>query len=139
VTKSSVAEALEEIKSAFPDAEVSSLEDSDGGAYVVVDPVSIGSAFSPTSTWVGFHMTFAYPEADVYPHFIGADVKYVGDGPTPNRHVDGDLPTPLSRDAKMLGFDKPAIQISRRTKTVDSETRTALHKLQRVLEFLRTR
>jgi hypothetical protein len=137
--KSSIAAAIDEVKEAFPDAEVSAIEDGDGGAFVMVEPVSIGSTFSPTSTWIGFHVTFAYPEADVYPHLISADVKYVGDGPAPNEHPDGNLPTPLSRGATMSGFDKPAVQISRRTKSVDPETSTALHKLRRVLEFLRTR
>ncbi len=137
--KSAVAAAIEEIKVAFPEAEVNSIGDDDGGAFVVVEPISIGSTFSPTTTWIGFHITFGYPEADVYPHFMGPDVKYVGDGPTPNEYPDGNLPTPLSRGGTMPGFDKPAIQISRRTKIVDAESSTALHKLRRVLEFLRTR
>jgi len=137
--KSEVGAALAELRDSFSDAEVSVIEDSDGGTFVMVEPVFIGSTFSPSSTWIGFHITFPYPEADVYPHFIGAEVKYVGDGPAPNQHPDGNLPTALSRGQMMPGFEKPAIQISRRTKSVDPETSTAAHKLRRILEFLRTR
>ena len=136
--KAAVAEALKELAEGMPNAIVSHLEDDDGGAYVVVEPVDIGPSFEPRHTWAGFHVTYAYPEADVYPHFISGNVKYIGAADTPNKHADGDLPVPLSR-GKMPGFERPAVQISRRTKSPDGETYSALYKLRRVIDLLKRR
>lgn len=137
--KPDVAEAIEEIRGGFPKNTVRVNEDPDGGARVIVDDLDIGPAFSPTVSWIGFHITFPYPDADVYPHFLDAGVKYVGSGSTPNESPDGNLPTAMSRGALMPGFELPAIQISRRSNRRNAETDTALQKLLRVLEFLRSR
>jgi hypothetical protein len=113
--------------------------DSDGGAYVIVDNVAIGSAFEPDAPWMGFHIVWSYPDADVYPHFMDANVRYVGSGPALNQHAEGNLPTSLSRGATMGGFELPAIQISRRSNRRHAGTDSAVQKLLRVIEFLRTR
>jgi hypothetical protein len=133
--KQAVVDAVKELVEGLPDSTVTAVEDSDGGAFVLVEPIDVGSRFAPSETWVGFHITFSYPEADVYPHFIDAGVKYVGEGPTPNQHPDGDLPTALSRGQALPHFDRAAIQISRRSKNPG----TALYKLRRVIDFLKTR
>ncbi|MGD0713132.1 MAG: hypothetical protein ABSB24_02965 [Gaiellaceae bacterium] len=115
-------------------------EDGDGGAYVLVEGIDIGEQFAPRVSWVGFHITWPYPEADVYPHFIDASVHYVGGSATPNQHPDGDLPAAMSRgNFEAPGFKLAGIQISRRSQRRNAETDTALDKLLRVIEFLRTR
>ena len=134
--KEAVAAALKELAEGLPAATVVHTEDDDGGAYVIVDPVDIGPRYERRSTWIGFHISYAYPEADVYPHFIDGAIKYIGDSETPNRSPEGDLPTALTR-GQMPGFDRPAIQISRRTKTPDPETHSALYKLHRVIDMLK--
>jgi hypothetical protein len=133
--KAEVTAAIAELKAALPNAMVTACKDEDGGAYVEVDPVDIGSTFSPSTTWVAFHITYPYPEADLYPHFIAAEVTYIGEGETPNQHGEGDLPKAMSRGHKSPSFEKAAIQVSRRTKTPV----TAVRKLEKVLEFLRSR
>ncbi len=137
--KSEVQQAIEELQRALPHNAVRVKEDPDGGAFVIVDGLCIGATFEPSSSWVGFHVTFPYPDADVYPHFIDSAVRYTGGGAAPNKHPDGDLPTSLTRGATMPGFEFPAIQVSRRSNRRDADTDTALHKLLRVLEFLRSR
>lgn len=137
--KPAVEQAITDIERSLVGSRVRVHEDPDGGAFVIVDNVGIGPSFEPTTTWAGFHVTWSYPDADVYPHFIDAVVKYVGTGPAPNQHADGDLPTPMSRGAVMPGFDLPAIQVSRRSNRRNVATDTALQKLLRVLAFVRSR
>lgn len=137
--KPDVSVAVGELESALIGGAVRVKEDRDGGAYVVVDDVAIGDAFSPRSSWIGFHVVWTYPDADIYPHFTDAGINYVGSGPTPNQHADGNLPAALTRGATMPGFELPAIQISRRSNHRNADTDTAVQKLLRIIDFLRTR
>lgn len=136
--KRAVVEAIEELRAAFPDSSVTFVEDAEGGASVRIEPVDIGPGFEPRRTWIGFHITWPYPDADVYPLFIDGMVKYVGSRAAPNAHPEGALPVPMSRGATMPGFERPAIQISRRSNRRDPETDSAARKALRVIEFLRT-
>ncbi len=137
--KQAVQQSIEEIKAAGVGANVEVKEDPDGGAYVLVDGVDISSAFEPSTSWIAFQIVWSYPDADCYPHFIVPEVTYVGSGAAPNVHADGNLPTSMTRSAVAPGFDRPAIQVSRRSNRRSSETDSALHKLLRVVEFLRSR
>jgi hypothetical protein len=137
--KPDVALAVAELEAALIGSAVRVKEDRDGGAYVVVDNVAVGDSFSPRSSWVGFHVVWTYPDSDVYPHYISADLKYVGSGATPNQHPEGNLPVALTRGATMPGFDLPAIQVSRRSNHRNADTDTASQKLLRIIDFLRTR
>jgi hypothetical protein len=137
--KEDVAAAIEELQTARIGGGVRTKEDPDGGAYVIVDDVAIGDSFDPTTSWIGFHIVWTYPDADIYPLFTDAGVRYAGSGPAANQHPDGNLPTALTRGATMPGFELAAIQISRRSNHRNAETNSALQKLLRVVEFLRTR
>jgi hypothetical protein len=137
--KPDVARAVEELTAGAPATGVRIQGDPDGGAYVLVDGVHIGAHFSPTASWVGFQITWSYPDADVYPHFIDAAVTYIGDGAAPNEYPEGALPTSITRGAVMPGFDLPAIQVSRRSNRRNADTDSALHKLLRIINFLRSR
>lgn len=137
--KADVASAVGELEAARIGTGVRTKDDSDGGTYVVVDEVTIGDSFVPSTSWIGFHIVWTYPDADVYPLFIDAGIRYVGSDPAPNQHLDGNLPTALTRGAIMPGFELTAIQISRRSNHRNAETDSALQKLLRVLQFLRSR
>jgi hypothetical protein len=138
--KAGVEKALEELTAGLPEkATLEIKEDSDGGAYVLVDGVEIGACFNPSTSWIAFHITWSYPDADVYPHFIDADVQYVGGQAKPNQHADGSLPAAMTRNATAPGFERPAIQVSRRSNRRNPATDSALQKLLRVLDFLRSR
>jgi hypothetical protein len=139
--KPRVEQALAELESAYP-GWVRHEPDDDGGAFVLVDKVALGDRYLPQAAWIAFHITWTYDEgAEVYPHFLDATVRYVGEGATPNAAPSGvaadRLPAALSRGFKAPGFDLDAIQVSRRSNTPDEVT--ALEKLARVVDFLRTR
>jgi hypothetical protein len=134
--KPTVEAGLIELRVGLQDNNIRHLEDGEGGAFVIVDELFIGENFTPSTAWIGFHITWSYPDADVYPHFLGPQVKYVGAREAPNQHPDGNLPVPMTRGATMPGFNQPAIQISRRSQRRSVETDSALLKLMRVLAFL---
>ena len=136
--KPEVTKAVEELERGAPGTGIRSEEDGNGGAYVIVDGVDIGSSFEPATSWIGFHITWSYPDADVYPHFIDPGLRYVGTGEAPNQYPDGSLPTSMTRGATMPGFQLAAIQVSRRSTRRNAESDSALGKLLRVVHFLRT-
>jgi hypothetical protein len=136
--KANVEKAIQELREGFPGHDVRTKEDADGGAYVIVEGIEIGETFAPSVSWVGFHITWSCPDADVYPHFIDPETRYVGTGEAPNQHPDGNLPTSISRGATMPGFETPAVQISRRSNRRTSTTDSPLQKLLRIIEFLRS-
>jgi hypothetical protein len=123
--KTEVATAIEELKKQFPSASLTITEDGQGGARVIIEPVSIGSRLRPSLTWMGFHIPPTYPYADLYPVFIGTEVE----------RVDGAaLQPPLSRGPQFEG--RPAIQISRRNGTAQTSLQKATSKILKVLDFL---
>ena len=123
--KQDVANAIEELKQAFPSSEVSSREDGEGGAYVVVEAVDIGPRYRPSSTWLGGHITALYPYADIYPLFIGDNV----------RRVDGvAFKAPITCGAEFM--ERPALQISRRSTHAQHLPQTAVAKFLKVLHFM---
>ena len=123
--KQDVANAIEELKRAFPSSEVSSSEDGSGGAYVVVENVDIGDRFRPSSTWLGGHIPALYPYADIYPLFMADNV----------RRVDGvAFQAPVTHGAQFL--ERAALQISRRNNHTQHYPQTAVAKFLKVPHFL---
>ena len=123
--KQAVAKAIEELKQAFPSSEVHTQEDGSGGAYVIVEDVTIGDRYEPSSTWVGGRITALYPYADIYPLFISDQV----------RRVDGvAFEVPITGGAQFLG--RPALQISRSNNRAQNYAQTAVAKFVKVLHFL---
>ena len=123
--KQGVANAIEELRQAFPSSDVMSREDGVGGAYVIVEDVAIGRRFRPSSTWIGGHITALYPYSDIYPLFIADNV----------RRVDGiAFEPPVTSGAQFL--DRPALQVSRRNSHTQHFPQTAVAKFLKVLHFL---
>lgn len=121
-----VSAAVDEIKAALPHTTVEVTEDGDG-VIVILDPISLGAPYHQEETWVGFRITFQYPYADVYPHFVRGDLT----------RLDG---TGLVEGMSTGSFaGRPAIQISRKSNKLNPNTDTALIKLHKVLTWLRTR
>jgi hypothetical protein len=124
-----VEEAVAELRQTFPDSAVTAVPDPQGGAYVTVDPVFIGDQWSPSHTWIKFHITFQYPYADCYPHFVAPDLRRA-DGAAPGEGIQVGVSAP---DGHM------ATQLSRRSNRLDPSSDTAVVKLIKVLEWLRSR
>ena len=127
--KAAVEEAVAEIREAFPDAEVEAHPDGQGGAHVIVNPVQLGEQYEPSSSWIGFHITFQYPVSDCYPHFLDGDLK----------RKDGAVLGEAMSQGRFGFDDRPAIQISRRSNRLNPDHDTALTKLWKVLEWLASR
>ena len=123
--KQNVANAIEELKRAFPSSDVCSQEDGEGGAYVIVEDVEIGCRYRPSSTWLGGHITALYPYSDIYPLFMADNV----------RRVDGvAFQVPITPGAQFL--ERPALQVSRRNNHTQHFPQTAVAKFIKVLHFL---
>src|SRR4051794_6343301 len=106
--KSEVEVAVREIEASFDGCAVTTKEDENGGAIVTVDGVSLqDSPYEQNQTWVGFHITHTYPYADVYPHFVRADLN----------RKDG---KPLGEGTSLGSFQgNPAVQLSRKNKRLN--------------------
>ena len=123
--KQDVANAVEELKRAFPSSDICSREDGDGGVYFIVEDVAIGDQYEPSSTWLGGHITALYPYADIYPLFMADNV----------RRIDGvAFEPPVTPGAQFL--ERPALQISRRNNHTQSYPQTAVAKFMKVLHYL---
>jgi hypothetical protein len=121
-----IAEAIEEIRVTFAESAVTVDGDGAGGAWVVIDSVPLGPGYSQDDSWIAFLITFAYPDADVYPHFVRPDLS----------RVDG--------AALGAGFSQttwgrrgdPGIQLSRRSNRLNPAVDTAATKVLKVLKWL---
>jgi hypothetical protein len=94
---------------------------------VTVDPVELGASYVQKTTWVGFRVTFQYPYADVYPHYVRGDLARTDGRPL------GEAMAPTTWE------ERHAIQISRRSNQLDPRRDTASMKLHKVLTWLRSR
>lgn len=118
--------AIDELRETFPEATVTYVSDDQGGAWVTLDPVSVGHAYAEPSSWLAFQITYPYPEADVYPHFVRPDL--------------------LRKDGAALGegfssgafgaAGTPAVQLSRRSNRLNPAVDTAATKALKVLRWL---
>lgn len=123
--KPTIGEAIREVATAFPGAVLNVHADGAGGAYVVVLSVSLSSLYRQRETWAGFHISYLYPEADIYPHFVRGDLQ----------RADGhSLEGAISQGQEFQG--RSAIQLSRRSSRWNPATDTAALKLQKVLRWL---
>ena len=124
--KEAVRRALEELERAHP-GRVTAKGDGEGGAIVLIEDIELGSPYEQASTWVGFHVGFQYPIADVYPHHVRGDLK----------RADGRA---VGEGMSVSTFEgRPSIQISRRSNHLDPSVQTAFLKLEKVLSWLKSR
>lgn len=136
-----VREAVDELVRQYGADNVHAADDPHGGACVIVDNQSLGAAFVQPDTWIGFHITHNCPYADVYPHFVRADLTrkdggQLGEGLTTGHQFP--QPAALKNHADLTS--RPAIQLSRRSNHRDiAGLETPLHKLLKVLQWLRSR
>ncbi len=118
--------AVTEVEQSFLGYRVEVTPESQGGAYVIVHDLSLGERYVPATSWIGFLITFQYPYADVYPHFLRSDLK----------RIDGaNLPSGFSGPIVWNGCQ--ALQISRRSNRWTAGVDTAAMKLAKVLNWIR--
>jgi hypothetical protein len=123
---STIAEAIEEIRVTCAESTVTAEGDGAGGAWVIIDPIPLGSSYAQDHSWVAFLITFAYPDADVYPHFVRPDLS----------RVDG---APLGAGFSLAAWGRngdSGMQLSRRSNRLNPAVDTAATKLLKVLKWL---
>jgi hypothetical protein len=119
--------AIDELKAAFPDSVLTTTDLGDGGASVLIAEVCLGQPYAQPTSWLGFIVSFQYPLADVYPLFAREDLS----------RCDG---SPLGEGMSIASFDgRAAVQISRRSNRLDPKTDTAVLKVTKVLDWMRSR
>jgi hypothetical protein len=121
--------AVQEIQETFAESAVTVTATGDGGAWVVIDPIPLSSTYAQDSSWIAFLITFAYPEADVYPHFVRPDLKRT-DGAALG---EGFSPTTWGPAGE------PGMQLSRRSNRLNPAVDTAATKVLKVLKWLNER
>jgi hypothetical protein len=123
--KVEVSSGLDDLKKQFAAARHVVREDGQGGAYVIIEPINLGPRFVPQATWIGFQIPAQYPYADIYPVFIGGDVKRTDGSP---------FVAPITVGQMFEG--RPAIQISRRNSAAQNGLQKASAKVLKVIDFL---
>lgn len=121
-----VSAAVEEIRAMFPENDVLSEDDSEGGAYVTVTGVDLGPQYEPSVAACSFRIPFQYPRADVYPHYLLGGV----------RRRDGQSRQGVQQDVTWR--DQRTVQLSRRSNKWNPAIDTAALKLAKVLEWFKT-
>jgi len=123
--KVEVSKGIEELKRQFSTSPLTVREDGQGGAYVVIEQVSLGPKYQPQLTWIGFQIPAQYPYADIYPVFVGGDVK----------RTDGSaFVAPVTPGHNFEG--RPAVQVSRRSGAAQNGLQKVTGKILKVLDFL---
>lgn len=120
--------AVDDLGRAYPKLRVTARDDEQGGAYVLIDDLPLGSPYEQDRTWLGFRITFQHPYSDVYPHFVRGDLSRIDKQP---------LGIAMSLGQEFEG--RQAVQISRVSKSRDPQCDTPLLKAERVLNWLVTR
>lgn len=121
-----IEQAIAEIQIAFAGHSVEVEAEAQGGANVIVHNLMIGEQYVPSTSWVGFAISFQYPYADVYPHYIDAGLRRV------NGLVQGAGFSPNTWRGQQV------IQVSRRSNRWNAAIDTAATKLIRVLGWLKS-
>ena len=127
-----VERAIAEIRAMFPEQVVETEADAEGGAHVKLHDLLIGVQYRPDHSWIGFRITFQYPFADVYPHFLQDGIQ----------RVDGAALGAAFNPGN--SFERPsgketATLVSRRSNHRDPAMETAAIKLAKVLDWIRSR
>jgi hypothetical protein len=121
-----VQKAVEQIRASFADCPLETAPDGSGGVFVTLRNVPLGPPWAQADTWISFQITFQYPYADVYPHFVRQDLS----------RLDRQ---PLGQGLGQAQFrNQAAVQVSRRSNKLNPATDTAVLKLLKVMKWLRS-
>jgi hypothetical protein len=119
-----VAAAVDAIREQFAGTPVQVDPDGVGGATVTVQNVILGTQYAPPHTWLGFHVSAAYPDADVYPHYVGVVTR--ADGQPHGQAVQ-----------QVTWRERPALQLSRVSRHWNPASDNAANKAEKVIAWMR--
>lgn len=118
-----VAAAVEAVRAHFAGKPVEVTPDGSGGSYVIIADIEVGCHYEPPVTWLGFQVNAAYPASDVYPHYTGKLAR-----------ADGQQHGPAIQ--QVTWQDRPAMQLSRRSKGWNPAVDNAALKAEKVITWL---
>ncbi len=131
--KGAAAAALSDIITAYGEDKVRAVPDGQGGVWVEIADVPLGEPYAQATTFVICLLPFNLPAADVYPLFVRSDLsrtdgKGLGEGLS-------------STSVKWPGDPQPraAVQVSRRTRGNAFTLQSPPQKIEKVLDWLRSR
>ncbi|OKI58019.1 hypothetical protein [Micromonospora sp. CB01531] len=120
-----VATAVDAVREHFAGKPVEVTPDGAGGAFVIVNDIEVGPSYTPSTTWLGFQISAAYPSADVYPHYTGRLTR-----------TDG---KPHGQAIQQVDWqNRPAMQLSRRSNGWHAGIDNAALKAEKVITWLVT-
>lgn len=128
-----MATALAEIVGAYGEDKVRAVPDGQGGVWIEIADISLGDPYAQASTFVICLLPFNLPSADVYPLFVRndlsrADGKSLGEG-----FASNSVSWPGDEQPR------PVTQVSRRTRGNAFTLQTPRQKIEKVLDWARSR
>jgi hypothetical protein len=131
--KEAVQTALDAIVEAYGAERVRAVPDDQGGAWMEISDVDLGETYAPSTTFAIVLLPFNLPNNDVYPMYVCHELS---------RRDGAGLGEGFSATAVSWPGDaqpRPATQVSRRTRRSDFTRQTPLQKIEKVLDWIRTR
>ena len=131
--KGPVTAALSVMSERYGAERVRAVPDGQGGAWVEIDGIDLGATYEQTTTFVLVLLPFNLPNADVYPVHVRHDLS---------RSDGAGLGEGFSATAVTWPGDsepRPVTQVSRRTRGSEFTRQTPLQKIEKVIEWIRTR
>jgi hypothetical protein len=120
-----IEQAIKELKEAYGAQNVEVTPEANGGAFVIVNNISVDPGLSPSTIWCGFFLSFVYPSADVYPHYVNPDLK----------RADG-LAFGQGFSVNVEWNKRNTIQLSRKSNRWNPARDTAVIKLTKIINWL---
>lgn len=118
-----VERAIRQLETDYPDVEWE--PDGEGGAYVEVGPVAIGTRWTPDALSISCQVAFNYPDAAIYPFYATSALQ----------STIGSWPSALQR---VTWRGRDVIQVSLRTRQWRPEHDTASTAIAMVGHWFRT-
>ncbi|MBQ0855602.1 hypothetical protein J8N05_46430 (plasmid) [Streptomyces sp. BH-SS-21] len=122
-TSAPIDTALTELRAHFGADTVTTTPDGSGGVYAVISDLTVGPAYTPAQTWLGFQISAAHPDADIYPHYTGMLNRTDG-------QPHGQAIQPVTWQGRP---SEPALQISRRSNQRNPAVDTPVNKALRMI------
>jgi hypothetical protein len=131
--KETVQAAVTPITEAYGAEKVRVVPDDQGGAWIEISDVELGDPYEQDTTFVICLLPFNLPGADVYPLFVRHDLtRHDGNG-----LGDGFAMTEVNWPGDPQ--PRPVTQLSRRTRRSEFTMQTPVQKIDKVLDWVRTR
>ncbi|MCC6711851.1 MAG: hypothetical protein IT344_00675 [Candidatus Dadabacteria bacterium] len=132
---------MKELKEHYGENNLRYFSDAQGGAFVIIESITLSSTYNQSETWIGFHITHTCPYADVYPHFVRDDLSRKDSKELGEAFSKGHVYPPANAKHIPQRERRTAVQISRKSNRRDnsSNLETPQIKLLKVIEWINSR